>query len=265
MGSDVSGPIYSRPPWSCSAADGPGSPLRGAEPSRAPQLRHPEGERTSAGLRRRCPPGAARGRRSSAAAAAITAPGAKRSEAGRGGTERNGAAQCCGQSRGSADGCEPTLSTAGAARLCASPSFRSPSSATRREEPGKEQRSGVTAMAAGTTSGPCRAVPCSLRGSGAAGGARPSLCSQTRNIIYFSVLCGKLSLFLFKYLGNRACYLAEDLCRWLFVSRDWASLCVRCAANEAVRLLPFQSRTTRRSLQPASNGKEEPCAVKANL
>lgn len=192
-------------------------------------------------------------------------PRPERSGAKPDGTERNGAAQCCGQSRGSADGCEPTLSTAGAARLCASPSFRSPSSATRREEPGKEQRSGVTAMAAGTTSGPCRAVPCSLRGSGAAGGARPSLCSQTRNIIYFSVLCGKLSLFLFKYLGNRACYLAEDLCRWLFVSRDWASLCVRCAANEAVRLLPFQSRTTRRSLQPASNGKEEPCAVKANL
>jgi len=54
-GSDVSGPIQSRPPWSCSGADGPGSPLRGAasgpsraepsraEPNRAPQLRHPGG------------------------------------------------------------------------------------------------------------------------------------------------------------------------------------------------------------------------------
>lgn len=112
-GSDVSGPIQSRPPWICSGADGPGSPLRGAAsgPSRAepsgtepspatPASRGEGGDRASVGLTRRCPSGAARGQRSSAAAAAITAPGP-----GGSGAERPTAA---GSAGGGSDGCEPT-------------------------------------------------------------------------------------------------------------------------------------------------------------
>jgi len=130
----------------------------------------------------------------------------------------------------------------------------------------------VTAMAADARpprrgcAVPRRAVPCRApRGVLALPGA-PGRYSACR--LSFSVLCGKLSLFLFKYLGNRACYLAEDLCQWLFFfffSRDWASRSVRCAAIEAVRLLPFQSSTLRGSIQTASNGTGEPCAVKAVL
>jgi len=78
----------------------------------------------------------------------------------------------------------------------------------------------VTAMAADARpprrgcAVPRRAVPCRApRGVLALPGA-PGRYSACR--LSFSVLCGKLSLFLFKYLGNRACYLAEDLCQWLF-------------------------------------------------
>lgn len=160
MESDVSGPIWS-PPWSCSGADGPGSPLRGAEPSRT------EPSRTEPSRPSPAAPASRGGTNLGGTQAALPGRGRQgasficsrrhhRARAGgsgaeRNGTERNAAAQCCRQCRGSADGCEPTLSTAGAARLCASPS-----SVTRREEPGEEQQSGVTAMAPRRR----RAVPC---------------------------------------------------------------------------------------------------------
>lgn len=62
------------------------------------------------------------------------------------------------------------------------------------------------------------------------------------------MLCRKLSLFLFKYWGNRACYLVEDLCKWLFVSHDWALQSVSYIDNVIMPLLPFQSSTSWRSL-----------------
>lgn len=75
------------------------------------------------------------------------------------------------------------------------------------------------------------------------------ICLQTCNVISFTVLCRKLSLFLFKYWGNRACYLVKDLCKWLFVSHDWALQSVSYIDNAIMPLLPFQSSTLWRSLQ----------------
>lgn len=71
----------------------------------------------------------------------------------------------------------------------------------------------------------------------------------TPNVSSLTVLCRKSSLFLFKYWGNRACYLVKDLCKWLFVSHDWALQSVSYIDNVIIALLPFQSSTLWRSLQ----------------